>query len=153
MKNGLLNVMIGALVLFIGLTGYSRSKDKDKQPTTRPEATTLPNMLMAPVNDAIDAEHLAGVHKNINEGLDFLLKARNADGGWGFAPGQSHPALTAMALKALLQHPQYDNESKVVSDGFKCLLKFRKGHYRHRGNVVCVALLGYVEPPVNLAEF
>ncbi|MDY7010156.1 MAG: prenyltransferase/squalene oxidase repeat-containing protein, partial [Planctomycetota bacterium] len=53
-------------------------------------------------------------------------KARNADGGWGFAPGQSHPALTAMALKALLQHPQYDNESKVVSDGFKCLLKFRK---------------------------
>ncbi|MCD4699017.1 MAG: terpene cyclase/mutase family protein, partial [Phycisphaerae bacterium] len=126
MKNGLLKGVTLASALFIGLTGCSRSKSKDKQPTTRPTATTLPKTLITPVSDAIDADHLAKVRKDINEGIGFLLEHRNADGGWGFAPGQSHPALTAMALKVLLQHPEYDNESTIVSDGFKCLLEFRQ---------------------------
>ncbi len=135
MKSGLLKGMILASVLFVGLAGCGRSKDKDKQPTTKPAATTPPKTFMAPANNAIDAAHLARVRKDINEGLKFLLEQRNDDGGWGFAPGQSHPALTAMALKAILQHPEYDNESAVVSEGFKCLLKFRQsdgGFYNPR---------------------
>ena len=126
MKNVLIKGMVVASVMFVALAGCGREEQKDKQPTTRPAAITLPKMLSSSANDAIDADHLAGVQKDINEGLGFLLKARNADGGWGFAPGQSHPALTAMVLKALLQHPEYDNESAVVVDGFKCLLKFRQ---------------------------
>ena len=85
-------------------------------PTTLPQARTK----------AIDAAHLAKSQRMINRGLAFLLRARNRDGGWGFEPGRSHPALTALAVKAFLQHPDYDIDSPVVRAAFACLMKFRQ---------------------------
>ncbi len=85
-----------------------------------------PKTSTKPAEAPIDAKHLSKVRTEIDTGLSFLLKQRNADGGWGFAPGVSHPALTAMTLKALLQHSDYDNDSPVVDKGFKCLMKFRQ---------------------------
>ena len=85
-------------------------------PTTLPQAGT----------DAVDAKHLAEARADINEGLSWLLKHRNADGGWGFAPGRSHPALTAMVLKVLAQHPDYGIESPAVVKGFASMMKFRQ---------------------------
>lgn len=82
-------------------------------PRTAPPAET----------DAIDADHLARAQEDINSGLVFLLTQRNADGGWGFAPGESHPALTALVLKALLRHPDYGIDSPVAVRGFACLMK------------------------------
>ena len=150
MKSGLLKGVILASALFIGLAGCSRSKDKGKEPTTTPAAATSPKTLMTSANDAVDADHLVRVQADINEGLAFLMEQRNTDGGWGFAPVQSHPALTAMALKAILQHPEYDGESTVVAEGFKCLLKFRQsdgGFYNPReGNtnyVTSVAVMAF----------
>lgn len=150
MKNGILKGVILASVLFISLAGC-RSKDKNKQPTTKPAATTQPKTLITPANNAIDAASLTKVRKEINKGLAFLMSRRNDDGGWGFAPGQSHPALTAMVLKAILQHPEYDNESAVVKKGFKCLLKFRQadgGFYNPKeGNanyITSIAVMAFV---------
>lgn len=94
-------------------------------PRTAPPAET----------DAIDADHLATAQEDINSGLVFLLKQRNADGGWGFAPGESHPALTALVLKALLRHPDYGIDSPVAVRGFACLMKARQpdgGFYNPR---------------------
>ena len=75
---------------------------------------------------ALDARHRAIARTDIDEGIGFLLKHRNADGGWGFTPGESHPALTALALKALVQHPRYTYSSPEVAKGFEALMKFRQ---------------------------
>ena len=120
-------------VILICLAGCSRSEEKKEKSTASPATQSAvfsqpapPSMFSPTNNEAIDKAHLEKVQKSINDGIAFLLTQRNADGGWGFAPGQSHPALTAMTLKAILQHPQYTIESPVVSDGLKCLLKFRQ---------------------------
>ncbi|MCK4624755.1 MAG: terpene cyclase/mutase family protein [Phycisphaerae bacterium] len=125
MKNVLIKSVVVVSALLVALAGCSRSEDEDKQPTTKPAEITLPTTLPSSANDAIDADYLAKAQKGINAGIGFLLEQRNSDGGWG-SPGRSHPAMTAMAIKAMLQHPEYDNESPIVSDGFKCLMRFRQ---------------------------
>jgi len=89
-------------------------------------AALAPKTLPPAGSKAVDARRLAMAQADLNEGLTFLLTQRNRDGGWGFAPGRSHPALTAMALKAFSQHPDYGGDSPVVAKGFECLLKFRQ---------------------------
>jgi squalene-hopene/tetraprenyl-beta-curcumene cyclase len=105
--------------------------DRDREPTTVEARAVgaeseLPRSLAPAETAAIDAEHLARVQADLNEGLSYLLKSRKDDGGWGFAPGPSHPGLTAMVLKALLQHPDYTYDSPAVSKGFACLMKYRQ---------------------------
>ena len=111
-------------------------------PTSRPAART----------QAIDHEHLVKVQTAINNGLGFLLSKQNADGGWGFQPGASHPALTAMAVKALLRHPQYTPASQPVSKGLARLMKFRQGDggfyvpgQGNRNYITSVAVMALVE--------
>ncbi len=102
-------------------------KDSTPAPATRPAPPPdAPRTLPSAETEALDVEHLARVQADINEGLTFLLGARCPDGGWGFSPKESHPGLTAMALKALLQHEDYDIDSPVVKRGFAVLMKFRQ---------------------------
>ena len=94
---------------------------------TEPAATTLP-AATAPSSTAMDAEHARTAAELIRDGIAFFLSKQNADGGWGFdmPPGQSHPGLTAMVLKCLLQHPDFDNDSPPVAKGFEFLMKSRQ---------------------------
>jgi len=104
------------LILLAAAAWAAAAAAEPATPTTLPQAGA----------DAVDAKHLAKAQADINEGLTCLLKQRNADGGWGFAPGRSHPALTAMVLKVLAQHPDYGIESPAVVKGFASLMKFRQ---------------------------
>ena len=130
---------------------------KDRGPQGQSEApatATAPAQMSLPQaqTEAIDAAHLAKAQAVINRGVAFLLSQRNADGGWGFKPGESHPALTAMALKALLRHGDYGPDSQVATEGFECLMKFRQpdgGFYipaeGNRNYVTSVAVMALVD--------
>ncbi|HET6427463.1 MAG TPA: prenyltransferase/squalene oxidase repeat-containing protein, partial [Phycisphaerae bacterium] len=109
-----------AAALAIGLAGQVRAQEQAPGPA--PAATTAPAGGAA----AIDAAHRRLAEERIGRGLKYLLAQRNPDGGWGFAPGASHPALTAMAVRCFLQHPDYGPRSQVVEAAMKSLLSFRQ---------------------------
>jgi len=75
--------------------------------------------------DAIRPADVARAGKLINDGLRFLLSRQETDGGWSMSGGFK-PALTAMVLKALVQHPDFDTQSPAVQRGFKRMLKYRR---------------------------
>ncbi len=96
-----------------------------------PEAAKLAPVkvqLTAPVaaTKALDAEHLATAQRLLNGGLAFLLSRREADGGWSLGGGMMKPAITALVLKCLLQHPDFDRTSPVVRKGFEVVLRYRQ---------------------------
>ncbi len=104
----------------------TRPADSAAAPGARTAPADAPRTLPPPETEAIDAGHLARAQAQINRGITWLLAGRNPDGGWGFVPGKSHPALTAMAVKALLQHPDYGNDSPAVVKAFQVLMRFRQ---------------------------
>ena len=83
-------------------------------PASRPadEPTTQP----LPIRAAL----LAVARADVDAGVAWLIQAQNDDGGWG--KPKSHPAFTAMALKVLVQHPQYHLDSPQVAKGYEFLL-------------------------------
>jgi len=134
------------------LGGCREKKPPPKAPATATAPAGAADSLPATLTEAIDDAHLAKAQRAINNGLGFLLSKQNADGGWGFEPGASHPALTAMAVKALLRHPQYTPASQPVSKALSCLIKFRQGdggfYLPGRGNknyITSVAVMALVE--------
>jgi len=138
--------MVVVLILFVLLgsvpVGCKRA-GKPPAPPTKPAAThpaaTRPSTGTSPAagklslppaaTDAINAEHLEKAQKLINGGIAFLLAGRDADGGWSFAPGNvQKPAATALTLKAIVQHPDFDSKSPVAEKGFKVLLGYRQSN-------------------------
>ena len=75
---------------------------------------------------ALDAAHRATAQKHIDLGIKWLLAQREKDGGWSLGKGAARPAVTAMALKALVQHPKYDTKHPDVKKAFAVLLKYRQ---------------------------
>ena len=137
---------------WVGVSGCRKKEPPAKGPATATVPAGGPTSLPAARTEAMDAEHLAKVQRAINNGLAFLLSKRNDDGGWGFGPDSSHPALTAMAVKALLRHPQYTPASPAVSKALGCLMKFRQGdggfYVPKQGNknyITSVAVMALVE--------
>jgi len=132
-------VLAGAVLL--ALAGCS--KEEKGQPAAAPKEVERPTQLPATQagaasaagdqalspqpaeTDAVDAEHLAQAQRLINGGILYLLAARDPDGGWS-AGGAIRPALTAMALKALVQHPDFGPEHPAVRKGFEILLSYRQ---------------------------
>jgi squalene-hopene/tetraprenyl-beta-curcumene cyclase len=68
----------------------------------------------------ISAASLATARADIDAGTAWLLKAQNADGGWG--KPKSHPAMTAMAVKVLMQQPEYGAKADQVQRGYAFLM-------------------------------
>jgi squalene-hopene/tetraprenyl-beta-curcumene cyclase len=130
-------------------SGGSTPPPQAEQALADPQATT----------DAIDATHLAAAREMINDGVRFLLSARNDQGGWGFAPDRTHPAITAMALKTLVQHPSFDSSSEPVAKGFKLLLSFQQddggiyhpemGQMNYTTAVAVMAMAAAQDPQMN----
>jgi squalene-hopene/tetraprenyl-beta-curcumene cyclase len=81
-------------------------------------------------NDAMDAAHVAKTQQLINGGIKYLVDSREKDGGWALGKGVLargfRPAATALALKALVQHPDVGPKSDIVQQGFKFLLTFKQ---------------------------
>jgi hypothetical protein len=73
-------------------------------PVTKAEPTAASAPASAPASQpTISPAALATAKADIDAGVAWLVKAQNADGGWG--KPKSHPAFTAMALKVLMQQP------------------------------------------------
>lgn len=118
-----------ASLLLVGC-GQSDEERKPAEPTTGPAtapATQPVALLPAEVQtDAVAPRYAAMAQQDLNEGLAFLLAEQNADGGWGASPDRSHPAITALVLKALVQHPSFAADSPAVARGYAYLLKFQQ---------------------------
>ena len=107
-------------------------------------------------NKAIGADALAKAQADLKKGMDYLVAQRNPDGGWGFAPGKSHAALTAMVVKALVQHPDYGSGSDLVKKGVEVVMKYRQkdggfydpaeGNQNYVTSVVVMALAAVGDP-------
>jgi len=88
--------------------------------------------LAAAETDAIDESHVQEAQRLINGGLKYLLAKRDADGGWG--EGVFRPAITALVIKALVRHPDFNSSHPIIADGMKVLMKYRHedgGFYEH----------------------
>jgi squalene-hopene/tetraprenyl-beta-curcumene cyclase len=80
---------------------------------------------------AIDAKYTQKAQELVNGGIEFLLSQRNINGGWwlgkpGAKKGAFEPAITALVLKGLVQHPGYTVENSVVKKGFDILLDYQQ---------------------------
>ena len=59
----------------------------------------------------------------IDKGLAYLVAAQRPDGAWE-AFGKSHPAITALAVKGLLQDPKYGRDHSATKRGLEFVLRF-----------------------------
>jgi squalene-hopene/tetraprenyl-beta-curcumene cyclase len=59
----------------------------------------------------------------VDSGLEFLQQQQREDGGWG--SDRDPPAITALVLKAFVQHPQHSTETDFVRRGYDYLLRFQ----------------------------
>jgi squalene-hopene/tetraprenyl-beta-curcumene cyclase len=113
-----------ALTCVICPAGWSK-EDAATTATTRPSAQEKELPPPRAETKHIDKEHLARAQKLINEGIRYLLSRQLDGGGWSLA-GPADPAITAMALKVLVQHPAFDTAAPAVKRGFDALLTFRQ---------------------------
>lgn len=60
----------------------------------------------------------------LTKGLEYLAGSQRPDGGWEMQ-GESHPAITALAVQALIQDPRYGPSHPAVRRGLEFLLRSR----------------------------
>ncbi|MBN1553551.1 MAG: terpene cyclase/mutase family protein [Phycisphaerae bacterium] len=73
------------------------------------------------------------------DGAAYLIRQQNKDGGWSVGEGSATPAITAMVLKALVQHPDYGPDHPAVKKGYEVLLSYKQpdgGIYNPKEGVV-----------------
>lgn len=76
-------------------------------------------------NDAMDAAHARKAGELINDGLVFLAAKQQPDGGWSI-DGAYEPGVTALVLKAFVQHPGIPSQTPMVKKGYQRLLQFQQ---------------------------
>jgi len=75
---------------------------------------------------SLNQDDIAKAQKLINGGMAFLLSQRQDNGGWSFGNGALEPAMTALVMRTLLEHPDFDRDNPVIKKGFDLLLKYRQ---------------------------
>ena len=63
------------------------------------------------------------VHESIGRALQYLVAAQRADGGWE-AFGKSHPAISALAVKCLIQDDRYGPNHPVAKRALAFIIRF-----------------------------
>jgi squalene-hopene/tetraprenyl-beta-curcumene cyclase len=76
-------------------------------------------------NDAMDAVHVQKAGALINRGLAYLATQQQPDGGWSI-DGAYTPAVTALVLKAFVQHPEITSQTPMIKKGYECLLRYQQ---------------------------
>lgn len=71
----------------------------------------------------LESDFQPRAQKAIDLGLKYLVSAQQADGGWKLRDA-SHPAITALVLKALILEPTYGPDHPSVKRGLERLLAF-----------------------------
>jgi len=95
----------------------------------------------AKVVKPLDDAHKTAVTKLTDAGVKYLLSQKDDKGGWSMGQGANRPAITAMVIKVLVQHPDYDASSPAVKKGFEVLFKYRRSDG------------GFYEPKVGLPNY
>ena len=90
---------------------------------------------------ALDDGHKTSVVKLIDGGVKYLLTQKDDRGGWSMGQDANRPAITALVLKTLVQHPDYSSKSPVVKKGFEALMTYRKSDG------------GFYEPKMGLPNY
>jgi squalene-hopene/tetraprenyl-beta-curcumene cyclase len=78
---------------------------------------------------SIDAAHAATAQKLLDGGVKYLLGTQSTDGSWSIATPAGprfRAPLTAIALRALVQHPGISTKTPAVKKGFDVLLTYRQ---------------------------
>lgn len=74
--------------------------------------------------EAISAEKRQAASEAINRAIGFLKATQRADGGWEHT-GRSDPAITALAARCFIQHPEYGPQHPIVDKAIGLILTFR----------------------------
>ena len=74
----------------------------------------------------MDDAHRIKAEKLLDRGVKYLLSKRDETGGWSLRGGSFRPAMTALALRSLVQHPDYTSASPEVQKGFEVLLGYQQ---------------------------
>ncbi len=148
MTKRLIICMLTAALL---LPGCGKEQNDDQGIPSGPETLSQPKA----ETDALDDAHYKTAAELINRGVRFLLDNRDNDGAWSIK-GKSKPPVTALALKVLLGHPDFDASSPVVKKGFEVLLSYRQdnggiydveeGYYTYSTAVAVSALAAAQNP-------
>ena len=75
---------------------------------------------------SLSALQILQARRLIDAGVAYLVSRREEGGGWSIANGANRPAITALVLKVLLQHPQYGQDSPVVQKGLDVLASYQQ---------------------------
>ena len=90
-------------------------------------ASDVPPTDATAADEAIDADYARLAGELIAGGVDYLLAHRDGDGGWSMGDQrQMQPALTALAVKAVLQDPRYDAASPEVRGALDVILSYQQ---------------------------
>ena len=119
--------VILTIIVAAGFAGVwsvvAAEKEAAKPVAMVPDAKAAP---ATPKVVAIDAPHRAKAEKLIAGGVKWLLTQKEAGGGWSLGGGAARPAVTAMVIKTLLQHPDYGAKHPVVKKAFDVLLSYKQ---------------------------
>ena len=128
-------IIVGVVVLTLSALCWAQASVPASLPATSAPAAAAAAAALPP--GSIDQHHRDMATQTLKRGVDFLVQSQQAEGGWGFVTGKSHPALTAMALKVLMQ-AGFSADSPIVSKGFAAMMTWRQsdgGFYDpHEGN-------------------
>ncbi len=80
----------------------------------------------APPEDALDTPHRRTAQELMDKAALYLVRQRDDSGSWSTGKDSARPAITAMVLKALVQHPGYGPGHPAVRKGFEALLSFKQ---------------------------
>ncbi|MBS3735280.1 MAG: terpene cyclase/mutase family protein [Phycisphaerae bacterium] len=140
-----LAVLVAAII--VGVVALHSGPEPDSDITANTPAPMPPGG----AEDAMDAEHIEQAQALLSNGLKWLLE-QQTDGGWG--EGLARPAYTAMAIKALVQHPDFDSQSPPVRDALATLMEYRHddGSFQAQGKAnyttsLAVMALAAVDDP------
>lgn len=99
------------------------------------DMSTLKKRLAAVVvvlvlNETILAQRIAAEIENqtraaMTRGLEYLVGSQRPDGGWELQ-GESHPAMTALAVQCLIQDPRYGPSHPAARRGIEFMLRSRR---------------------------
>ncbi len=128
-----LRILLAVLVSVSLLSPLACSNEKqDEQKAAKPDqktdkASTAPSKSGVTAAEPVDAPHIEMANRLIDDGVKYLLSIREEDGGWSLGRKNLYkPAITALVLKALVQHPDYGAHSPIVKKGFDLLLSYQQ---------------------------
>ncbi|MEN6503524.1 MAG: prenyltransferase/squalene oxidase repeat-containing protein [Planctomycetaceae bacterium] len=121
--------------LSVSMTGCSSAKSGKSSAATAPARTSASQPAPAGAawrgvanlpESALDAAHRAKAQALLDAGAMYLLRQRQGDGSWSTGRSTAAPPITAMVLKALVQHPGYGVEHPAVKRAYEVLLTFKQ---------------------------